>query len=103
VGELPVPALTGEKYWVTAVDEFSHFIAAIPVKSKAEIPKKVKDLLVFWTTQLGIPVERSSAGRGKRRIDIVKDRDVGTQDKCYKVKQLRIRNTHANPIIVPRV
>ncbi len=39
----------------------------------------------------------------KRRIDIVKDRDVGTQDKCYKIKQLRIRNTHANPIIVPRV
>jgi hypothetical protein len=34
VGELPDTALTGEKYWVTVLDEASHCVAAIPVKSK---------------------------------------------------------------------
>ncbi len=32
---------------------------------------------------------------------INQDRTVETQDKCYKVRQGRIRNTRANPNIVP--
>ena len=64
VGEIPVRAMSGERYWVTVVDEASHFVAAIPVKTKAEIPGRLKELLTFWQKhlKLQIPCVRSDRG-----------------------------------------
>jgi transposase InsO family protein len=69
VGELPVQATTGERYWVTAVDEHSHFIAAMPVRAKSDIPRKVKELLIFWSNQLGLPVKCIRSDRGTEFIN----------------------------------
>ena len=64
VGELPVTAVTGEKYWVTVVDEYTHYVAAIPVKTKAEIPRRLKDLLLFWENQSGYSIKCVRSDRG---------------------------------------
>jgi hypothetical protein len=39
--------------------------------------------------------------RGLERFKTITDRDVGAKDKCYIELQVHIRNTRANPIIVP--
>ena len=39
--------------------------------------------------------------RGLDRFKTITDRDVGAKDKCYIGVQGHIRNTRANPIIVP--
>jgi transposase InsO family protein len=64
VGELPITALTGEKYWVTVLDEASHCVAAIPVKSKADIPKKLKELLIYWQRRLKLQIKYVRSDRG---------------------------------------
>jgi hypothetical protein len=45
VGPISPPAITGERFWVTVVDESSHQTASLPVKSKDCIPKALMDLL----------------------------------------------------------
>jgi transposase InsO family protein len=69
VGELPVRALTGEKYWVTVLDEASHCVAAIPVKSKAEIPRKLKELLMYWQRRLKLQIKFIRSDRGTEFIN----------------------------------
>jgi transposase InsO family protein len=59
-----VTAVTGEKYWVTVVDEYTHYVAAIPVKTKAEIPRRLKDLLLFWENQSGFSIKCVRSDRG---------------------------------------
>ena len=64
VGPISPPAITGERYWVTVVDESSHQVASLPVKSKDCIPKAVIDLLRFWQTQRGTVVKCVRTVRG---------------------------------------
>ena len=64
VGELPVPALTGEKYWVTVQDEFTRYCAVLPVKLKSDIPKQLIRLFKYWETQTGDRVMGVRCDRG---------------------------------------
>jgi transposase InsO family protein len=63
-GELPITALTGQKYWVTVLDEASHCVAAVPVKSKADIPKKLKESLIYWQRRLKLQIKFIRSDRG---------------------------------------
>jgi len=47
VGELSTVSLTGDMYWVTVIYEASHFVTALPVKTKSEIPGRLKELLIY--------------------------------------------------------
>jgi IS30 family transposase len=50
VGPISPAAITGERFWVTVVDEKSHLIASLAVKSKEAIPKALIELLKYWQT-----------------------------------------------------
>ena len=69
VGPISPPAITGERYWVTVVDESSHQVASLPVKSKDCIPKAVIDLLRFWQTQRGTVVKCVRTDRGSEFLN----------------------------------
>ena len=64
VGPISPPALTGERYWVTAVDEFSHQVAVLPVHTKDAIPHAVQKLLLFWQRQRERPIKCVRSDRG---------------------------------------
>ncbi len=51
VGHITPATLTGERYWATVVDEFTHHVASQAAKSKDVISGAVRDLLVYWQTQ----------------------------------------------------
>lgn len=64
VGPISPPALTGERFWVTVVDESSHMVASLTVKSKDVIPRALIDLLKYWQTDRGTTVKCVRSDRG---------------------------------------
>jgi len=64
VGPITPTAITGERFFVTIVDEASHYVIALAVKSKDTISGAVRDLLVFWQRQLGRTVKCIRTDRG---------------------------------------
>lgn len=64
VGPITPTAITGERFFVTIVDEASHYVIALAVKSKDAISGAVRDLLVFWQRQLGRTVKCIRTDRG---------------------------------------
>jgi transposase InsO family protein len=69
VGVISPAAISGEKYWVTAVDEHSHFVAAVPVKSKEVISSAVKDLIVHWERATKQKVQCIRSDRGTEFVN----------------------------------
>jgi transposase InsO family protein len=69
VGELPHPALTGERYFVTIVDGYSKAVEVKAVHSKAEIPKAVKDVLLLWENQTNCRVKIVRSDRGTEFVN----------------------------------
>jgi hypothetical protein len=69
VGPISPAAVTGERFWVTVVDEASQWKAVIPVKSKDVIGAAVRDLLVYWQTQRGTTVKCIRCDRGTEFIN----------------------------------
>jgi transposase InsO family protein len=51
------------------MDEASHCVAAIPVKSKAEIPRKLKELLMYWQRRLKLQIKYIRSDRGTEFIN----------------------------------
>jgi transposase InsO family protein len=64
VGPISPPAITGERYFVTIVDEATHYVLALAVKTKDAISSAVRDLLIFWQRQLDRPVKCIRTDRG---------------------------------------
>jgi len=71
VGELPVKGLGGERYFLTAVDEWSGYTAVVPVSSKSAIPHEVKSLINEWETQTGQTVKALRSDRGTEFLNKV--------------------------------
>jgi transposase InsO family protein len=69
VGPIYPAAVTGERFWVTVVDESSQWKAVIPVKTKDVIGAAVRDLLVYWQTQRGTTVKCIRCDRGTEFIN----------------------------------
>ena len=69
VGPITPAAITGERLWVTVVDESSQWKAVIPVKSKDTISAAVRDLLVYWQTQRKTTVKCIRCDRGTEFIN----------------------------------
>ena len=69
VGPITPTSLTGERYWVTVVDEFTHHVASLAVKSKDVISGAVRDLLVCWQTQRETIVKCVRTDRGSEFIN----------------------------------
>ena len=51
VGQLPTPGTGGERYFVTAVEEFSNYCEVLPVQLKSSIPGELIQLLLRWETE----------------------------------------------------
>jgi hypothetical protein len=64
VGPISPTAVSGERYWVTAVDEFSHYVIALTVKNKEGISEAVKSLLSLWQRQHQATVQCIRTDRG---------------------------------------
>jgi hypothetical protein len=64
VGPISPAAVTGERFWVTVVDEASQWKAVILVKTKDVIGAAVRDLLVYWQTQRKTRVKCIRCDRG---------------------------------------
>jgi hypothetical protein len=58
VGELPHPAVTGEKYFETLVDGFTKYVEAKAVHAKSDVPRAVKETLSQWDTQSGCKIKK---------------------------------------------
>jgi hypothetical protein len=69
VGPITPAAITGERLWVTVLDEASQWKAVIPVKSKDTISAAVRDLLVYWQTQRKTTVKCVRCDRGTEFIN----------------------------------
>jgi hypothetical protein len=69
VGPISPAAVTGERFWVTVVDEASQWKAVIPVKTKDVIGAAVRDLLIYWQTQRGTTVKCIRCDRGTEFIN----------------------------------
>ena len=64
VGPIFPTAIGGEKYFVTVVDEATHYVLVLGVKTKDAISAAVKELLIFWQRQLDRPVKCIRTDRG---------------------------------------
>jgi transposase InsO family protein len=64
VGELPHPAVTGERYLVTIVDGFTKYVEAKAVYLKADITGLVKHVHNEWENQFGPKVKSDRTDRG---------------------------------------
>ncbi len=69
VGPITPATMTGERDWVTVVDEFTHHVASLAVKSKDVISRAVRDLLVYWQTQRETTVKCVRTYRGSEFIN----------------------------------
>jgi hypothetical protein len=52
-GQSDPVAGTGEQYWVSCRDEFTHYVAVIAVKSKDQISEKLIEIFKLWENQCG--------------------------------------------------
>jgi transposase InsO family protein len=64
VGPISPTALTGERFFVTIVDEATHYVIALAIKTKDAISSAVRDLLIFWQRQLNRSVKCIRTDRG---------------------------------------
>jgi Integrase core domain/GAG-pre-integrase domain len=64
VGPLPVTALEGCRYFITVVDEFTHYCAALPIRSKSNIPGQLKRVILTWQRQAQHVVRYLRCDRG---------------------------------------
>ena len=64
VGPISPTAITGERFFVTIVDEATHYVIALAVKTKDAISSAVRDLLIFWQRQLNRSVKCIRTDRG---------------------------------------
>jgi hypothetical protein len=69
VGPISPAAITGERFWVTIVDEATQWKAVIPVKTKDSIAKAVRDLLVYLQTQRKTTVKCIRCDKGTEFIN----------------------------------
>ncbi len=64
VGPVNPVALTGEVYWVTVVDEYTHYVATLTVKNKDQVSERLVELLKLWENQLGSRIKCVRSDRG---------------------------------------
>jgi transposase InsO family protein len=64
VGPVSPTAVTGEQYWVTVVDEFTHYVTVIAVKSKDQISEKLIEVFRLWENQLRARIKCVRTDRG---------------------------------------
>jgi transposase InsO family protein len=69
VGPISPAAITGERFWVTIVDEATQWKAVIPVKTKDSIATAVRDLLVYLQTQRKTTIKCIRCDRGTEFIN----------------------------------
>jgi transposase InsO family protein len=69
VGPIFSTAITGERFFVTIVDEATHYVIALAIKTKDAISSAVTDLLIFWQRQLNRSVKCIRTDRGTQFLN----------------------------------
>jgi hypothetical protein len=69
VGPISPAAVTGERFWVTVVDEATGWKAVLPVKSKDVIGNVVRDLILSWQTEKRLTAKCIRCDRGTEFIN----------------------------------
>ena len=64
VCEMPVLSVDKCKYYVTFLDDFSHFAVAYPIRSKSEVFDKFKHFLTYTEKQTGFSIKNLRTDNG---------------------------------------
>jgi hypothetical protein len=60
----PVPSISGFRYYLVMLDDFSHFCWTFPLTHKSEVHKHMANFCAFVQTQFGLPVRNIQADNG---------------------------------------
>jgi hypothetical protein len=63
VGPMPM-SQRGHKWWITIVDDYSRFGWSLPVKSKGDVPQRLKEWYKQVTVASELPIKECHADRG---------------------------------------
>ena len=65
----PVPSISGYRYYLVILDDFSHFCWSTPLVHKSKVTKHITTFCAYATTQFSLPVRSIQADNGTEFVN----------------------------------